>query len=525
MNINNNYKLLLKEKTILSFDDKMRIEEQFLLQERGIPSFAFNLLDSGAALLISSFGTKIVGAVKGILSKYVGKQFRLPVSAFHKNVNYSKQHGPTSMGDNDDIEQLVKIYDEIERLIIKQMQNIKGRGSLFAYLNKVNTSDTYLGLKKNSLDSKKLLNTGTGNIKTSGNLFDVINQKNPEKLTQILKGVITGEDQEAINNKISNIVKKKENIKSKGEALDLSRQILAKYDINTYKNLELGGKKYTDLKQYILSLMDLAATNDRELKALSKQIKAEFGGEKVWRFSADEERVKTAHKSNFSWIESRTISKYLVPRLKKILKLRDDAIRNMKLGDNFKTRDEKIKDRKSGKKAEPKKETSTKKNKSQFFIDGKEIVGDVVGELMSVSPVDGSAKKFMAELKKGYVSIDFIFSSLRVEGSSISHSGKEDDSDEDMTTKEGVFVNAKIALRDVLMFFQKLLNNTKINLIKIIKVAKNVNGATNSNGEPIKKSKPSGKGPGRPSKQDQFKNDALNFKPGGFQGSDITKFK
>lgn len=524
-------KMILEEKKILSFSDKELIEEKFALNLQGITAFAGNILDSASGLLIKTFGTKIVGAFHAAVGPNFGRVFTLPVETFNREVEMTSNL--RSSTDQD----LIKVYDDIEDKINKQMANIKSRGSLFAYLNSIKTSKPYLGILKGKINTDKIptinkkINFSTNKVdgKTittmdkGVDLIDLIN-KGPKALNKALNTALNVKDEAAKKVTIDQIIKAKEKIKSKGELDELTATLLDKYNINNYKTINIGGKLYTDLDKYIVSLLHLSTTNKEDLKDLGSTIKDKLGQEISWDFLDDGKSVSTARKSNFSWVESQAISSLLIPRFITFKKMRDKAVQDIKRDpDSFVPSKDRFDDK--GKKknrfpgtVEPKRKESNiilyedTYNVTSFSIGTETIKNDVVGKLISIAPIDGSAKEFIRRLAKGQIAIDFIFDQARV-------GSKKYDTEEDKEadTIKGVFVSAKIHYKDLLIFFQKIMNKTNIDLISIIKRARNVNKAETKDGEEIVNPK---RPVGRPKKN------RMNDGPvtvGGFRGSGILK--
>lgn len=541
-----NVQRLLENKKVLSYSDKELISEQFGVYESGIRGFAYNILDVGAGLLLSSFKTKIVGALQKAIAPYVGKQFRLPVSAFVDKVKYNNQNG-VGVDEKTPQNELIKAYDEIERLIQRQMENVKSRGSVFAYLNRIHKKGNS-GLSKTSLDQSKLKKVS--NISFGGkegkifnkdgiDLFDLINKKDPKNLEKALKNVIKGDSEEAINSKIQKIIKHRESLPNDDTSDQKEGVLLKKYDINNYKNIEIGGKRYTDLRSYIIALLELSAVDKRDMDKLEKKVSSLFGNNVDIEFLGTE-RISTLGKGSYSWVESQLIARWLVKRFLKLLKLRDDAIMTIKAKGSsaFKTKKEKMDIRKQDierGKISPKKPfspegdpniTGTKKkysynfikgnNKktpqtSSFYYKGKQITNDVVGVLEGVGLVDGSAIEYLKRLKKGWVDIDIMFSSMRIENTNISIDTKDKEGD----FVESEVINAKIKISDILLFFQNIIKNTSFNLLRIIK-----NSSTVVDNLDPRKNKEERK-PGRPSSQSKKDERMRAYNKGGFKGTDI----
>lgn len=505
-------------KHVISLTERLNVEKKFNktkeLNEIKIPNFASNLLDGAAGLVIAGFGTKIVGAVQTFLGNFIGKKFRLPVKQFYDQMKYNLENDVSiGAGDATKLTDLQKVYDEFERLIQNQMSNVKSRSSLFSYLSRS-------PLKKPVLKKTQLKQNRDVDI------FNILNTGDPKKLENVLKKNLDTNNEKIIKTTLRTIIRELHPPKSVKPQNYSQREkvagfvLLKKYNIETYKYLKIGDKEYTDLRSYIIALMELSTTNKKELEELDKKIKDKFGDVDYSFIKKDTSRVSTANKSNFSWLESKLISDYLIPRLEKILKLRDNAIESVKKGgiNVFKTRQEKLNSPKQ-------KENFIKKNiksdkRSYFYYKGEVVNSDVLGTLMAVSPVEGSASKFIKSLKNGYVEIDFIFDDLEIEGTSLGRSKESAESYVENETRIGAEVSAKILIRDLLVFFQILFGNARINLLKIIRSAnkyKDYYTFGNSKGKGGEEETTTVKrGPGRPKK-----GQTDGYVPGGFNSSSL----
>jgi len=505
------------DKKVLSITEKERITRDFELNERGITSFAWGLLDSGAGLVLAGFGTKIISAISGVLRGSVGKKFRLPVSAFSTQVKFNSDNNITGSGDKTEVNDFIEVYNKIEELIEAQVSLVANKNSIFAYLNRIRRSNPLLKKAEVNVNiatakSPKFSPDGK-TMQKEPDIYDLINTKDPKDIEKILKVAMKKNDKAIIDTKVIDIMKK---IKEGKDDQLANATMLKKYDINTYKTIEIGGKKFTDLRSYIAALMELSAVNKGDIEELDKNIATKFPNfdNSNSPMKGDKTRVTTVSNSNYSWMESRLIAGYLQNRYINLLKIRNNRINAIKAQgkSSFKSRADRDIIRKQ------------EKNKplSSFYYDGKPISDDVVGELVSVSPINGSAKEFLQALKKeSRIKVEFIFKNLSINGASTKTEDTDQENDKEELT-QGNIVSAEIAMSDLLLFFQKITGNLRINLLKIIKTSRDrVNDFTDY--RPQNKDKKDTdretRPVGRPTKDS--KDRRKEYKIGGFSGGDV----